>query len=309
MRLGRSRTGSGAGSLVARRGGAVLRFVLVAYGLSWAGQIAIWVYGGLEGRLFQWLAPFLMFAPAVAALVACRTEGASFIRLLSLRGRAAPLAAAVLVPVATALGAAFAIGIGLGGSPIPWTRVAGGFAVSADGPFLWSGVLSLPSLLADVVVTAVWLAIVGGLLAVGEEVGWRGYLQPRLCSRFGTYPGLLGVGLLWAFWHLPLLLLGYVFPQAPVVGGFLLFPCIGIGMSFFLGWLRDASGGIWAPVLAHGSYNAFFGTLVFTMSFGRSTWGAYLIIVALTLATGALSLPLLRPTREGVPVIETPSAP
>jgi len=235
-----------------------------------------------------------MFTPALAALLACRKEGTSFLELLRLRGRAAPLIAAVLVPLATALVTAFAIAGWLGGGPTPWARVAGGFAVPASGPFLWSGVLSLPSLLADVVVTAVWLAIVGGILAVGEEVGWRGYLQPRLCSRFGIYPGLLAVGLLWAFWHLPLLLLGYVFPAAPVTGALLLFPSIGIAVSYFFGWLREASGGIWAPVLGHGSYNAFFSTLVFSMSFGRSTWGAYLIIVALTLATGVLSVPLLR---------------
>lgn len=37
----------------------------------------------------------------------------------------------------------------------------------------------------------------------GEEMGWRGYVLPRLQSRHSALVSSLIVGLLWGFWHLP----------------------------------------------------------------------------------------------------------
>jgi membrane protease YdiL (CAAX protease family) len=37
----------------------------------------------------------------------------------------------------------------------------------------------------------------------GEEIGWRGYLLPKLSARVGLRAASLMVGVIWACWHLP----------------------------------------------------------------------------------------------------------
>lgn len=45
---------------------------------------------------------------------------------------------------------------------------------------------------------------VGGPIA--EELGWRGFRQPRLQARIGSGYAVLVIGFAWSLWHLPLLL-------------------------------------------------------------------------------------------------------
>ena len=59
--------------------------------------------------------------------------------------------------------------------------------------------------------------------ALGEEVGWRGYMMPRLKERFGLLNGRLLGGVVWGVWHWPLMLLvGYEYGTnylgAPLLG-------------------------------------------------------------------------------------------
>ncbi len=44
------------------------------------------------------------------------------------------------------------------------------------------------------------------LFALGEEIGWRGYLLPKL-SGLGPVRAALLAGLLHGLWHLPIILL------------------------------------------------------------------------------------------------------
>jgi membrane protease YdiL (CAAX protease family) len=64
--------------------------------------------------------------------------------------------------------------------------------------------LLMINLLANVVIGILPLTFVVG--PFGEELGWRGYLLPRLLEKFHPIKFSLLIGIIWACWHLPLFL-------------------------------------------------------------------------------------------------------
>ena len=53
--------------------------------------------------------------------------------------------------------------------------------------------------------------------ALGEEIGWRGFLMPRLMS-LGKTKAYLILGVIWGLWHLPLIIVGFNYPDTPLLG-------------------------------------------------------------------------------------------
>jgi len=95
----------------------------------------------------------------------------------------------------------------------------------------------------------------GFFCAFGEELGWRGYLLPRLIQAGWPYP--LGLsGLVWGTWHFPFIMLtGYA--HGAVALSLLMFTLLTVLFGVFIGWLRLASGSVWVAAMAHASFNAF----------------------------------------------------
>lgn len=148
------------------------------------------------------------------------------------------------------------------------------YALAVGLPFLAAGVafagflalggrhtVSLPGDLPMVALPVVLVVnvVVGGALA--EELGWRGVVLPALRSRYGTFGAGVGVGLLWAFWHLPL----YVLPGVGLaVAGFpfVWFVPVVVGYSLVMAWLADRTGHALAPaVVFHAATNTAAGSL------------------------------------------------
>jgi membrane protease YdiL (CAAX protease family) len=107
-------------------------------------------------------------------------------------------------------------------------------------------------------------------LYLGEEFGWRGYLQIRLLA---DRPALAAVatGLIWGVWHYPLVLLGYQYPDRPQLG-LAVMPVSGVMLSIFFGWLQSATGSVWTPSLAHSATNILGGSLVALLYMGGPNW-------------------------------------
>lgn len=124
--------------------------------------------------------------------------------------------------------------------------------------------LSLQTLFLIQTVSALTYApLLNTLAALGEEVGWRGALYPRLKARFGSLRGRLLGGVIWGVWHWPVkIFVGYNYGTAywgaPVLGPLVFcLGCVALGTLFDA--LYDKTRCIWIPALAHGAFNAFAG--------------------------------------------------
>jgi uncharacterized protein len=75
------------------------------------------------------------------------------------------------------------------------------------GVYLWAAAfdepLRLPSF-TQWLGTFLSLALINGLFSIGEELGWRGFMLPRMFARHGWLNAALLTGLLWSIWHFPL---------------------------------------------------------------------------------------------------------
>lgn len=84
---------------------------------------------------------------------------------------------------------------------------------------------------------------------LGEEYGWRFFLQPLFQKRFGLKGGVLLLGLIWGLWHLPLNLF-YYSPDTWFISVVLqLITCISLAIFFGYGYLKTQN--IWVPVVMH----------------------------------------------------------
>ena len=102
------------------------------------------------------------------------------------------------------------------------------------------------------------MGVVGSMAhALGEEIGWRGFLLPRLVGRAGFTGGCFLSGCIWAVWHYPALLLADYNSGTPHGYALTCFTLLVIGDAFIFGWFRLKSGSLWPAAMLHASHNLF----------------------------------------------------
>lgn len=127
--------------------------------------------------------------------------------------------------------------------------------------------------------------------ALGEELGWRGFLVPQL-AKVTSFRGVaLTSGIIWSLWHYPLILFADYNGAGPRWYSIACFTVMVIGISFVFAWMRLKSGSFWPCMLLHGSHNvfiqAFFDPLTRPApitNYMIGEFGAGLAIVAIILA-------------------------
>jgi len=225
----------------------LLVYFVLAYAFAWAlaPLITISPMYGLPG----------LFAPALAAIIVSgviggRTQVSSLLRKLTV-WRVNP------VWYLVALGLPFLIS----------------FIASAPGKYLNSNSSYELAPLTP-------LGLVVFVLVVGEELGWRGYAQPGLETRYSPLVAAIILGVLWGFWHLP----NFFIPGLPhyeiPLPAFVIYIT---SLSVLAAWLlKNTRGSVLIATLLHGATNTF-GFLTPGLDTATRWW-----LIALAYAVAAL---------------------
>jgi membrane protease YdiL (CAAX protease family) len=228
--------------------GRIVTFLALTFGLSTIFYVKI-ITGG-EG-IDPWVLP-LMWCPAISAILTKLIFDRNLKGLGWKPGPAKWLGLAYLLPI---LYGAVIYGIvwlvGLGGFT---TEVVAGVA-SQLGMANASGVQMVA---VYALVFATYGFLMQGTGAFGEELGWRGFLFPELerMTSFTT-ASLIG-GIVWALYHLPLILFSDYHSSTPIAFAVVIFFISAIARSFLHNWFRARSGSVWPNVFLHASHNTFF---------------------------------------------------
>jgi uncharacterized protein len=252
----------GTTEMMRQRRGDLTLYLAVAFGGGWAAQLGVLALVRLlelPSRLLPLLllgaAPLLMWPPAIGALlVRARARRAGGDVELGVRWPPglwrwllAAWAGTVLLVLLTALFSLPFNPFDAEFTPMREAFEASGQPMPASAGFMLAAQLALALVLAP---------FINSIFALGEELGWRGFLAPALVARMGLVRGVLLHGAIWGVWHAPLIGLGgHNYPQHPLPGIFLFIAfCTGYGT--FLAWLRQGSRSVWPATLAHATLNA-----------------------------------------------------
>ncbi|MDN6637832.1 MAG: CPBP family intramembrane metalloprotease, partial [Yaniella sp.] len=240
----------------------VTLFIIVTFALTWLVVLPLYFIN--DPQLFQTLylplALLMMGIPAFVSWgIVCKTQPKG--------QRAAALGFSRPRPVGKFLGylgLAFIIPIGIVLLSLPIAAALGLYTPDLANfsglqqVFEEAGAGSMPvemMLLSQIVNVVIAAWVLNVLPALGEEIGWRGWLTPQLLP-LGAIPTIAITGVIWGLWHTPLILLGHNYPHLPgwqaVI--FMVVFCILIGG--ILAWLSIRTRSVWPAALGHSTINA-----------------------------------------------------
>ncbi len=118
------------------------------------------------------------------------------------------------------------------------------------------------------------LAIAASLpIALGEELGWRGFLMPEVARTGSFRDSVVFTAIVWALWHVPVMIWGGYNAGTPLWYGLLWFAVSVTGTTVILGWLRFASNSVWPCALYHAVHNTLVQSVFDAASDGpRAPW-------------------------------------
>lgn len=290
----------------------IVIFVAISFGLAWLFALPLWLGEGLESPAMMVVAVATMATPTIAALImvffidrpARRAHTLGLWPLKPVRRLIGYSVLGIFVPIALVL-VALPIGALFGVYPADFVNFSGFeqtllAQTGADGP----SDLPIPTatLVAIQLIMMPLAAIINLAPALGEELGWRGWLLPKLMP-LGAVPAILISGVIWGLWHSPLVLLGYNYPDESgwVATLMMIGMCTIFGAIF--GWLRLRSDSVWPAALAHAAFNGAGGSmLIFAMAgehidrtqatvLGWSGWIVPIALVIVLIATGKFRAP------------------
>lgn len=250
-------------------------FLIISFIFSWILFTLPLAFGDMDAvtkqLTTQGLWAIAMWGPGIAAIVATlyveRKPFSSF-RLNTLGPKRFYLWAWFLPVVLTLIGWAFTLLFGIAKMDMDFTMIRTMLESTPGG----SEVPVMVVIIAQTIQALTIGPLINVLFTMGEELGWRGYLLPKLLP-LGQWKAVLLSGLIWGVWHAPAILQGHNYPGYPILGVFMMIIfCILLGA--IISWMYLNTKSPWVAALAHGSVNAVAGLPVlflapgFNMAFG-----------------------------------------
>ena len=240
----------------------ILLFVVLAYGFAWIIWLALWLSGvGLNSPWSQLASIVAMWMPALAVFllgkITNQSSGIKSKLVVNLKRNWRFYLLAIWLPaVISFLGAGLYFLVFPSNFSLSFEFIQ---AILQEKGILQSPIPLSSLVLIQILASLTYAPFLNSLFALGEEIGWRGYLYPALRERFSLVQTHVLLGLIWSLWHLPINLQGYnygltyfAYPVLGIVAMFLF--CFSIGI--LLSWLMEKTGSIWASALFHGAINA-----------------------------------------------------
>jgi len=119
------------------------------------------------------------------------------------------------------------------------------------------------------------LGIIGTMSrALGEEIGWRGFLVPELYKKMGFTGTALFSGVVWTLIHYPVLIWADYNSGTPTWYALICFSVLVMSASFIFAWMRLRSGSLWTGAILHASHNLYIQGIFtpLTRDTGKTAW-------------------------------------
>ena len=247
--------------------GKVIKYLIWTFLLAYVIQFgAAYLYNSVNKIAGQLVIAVMMFVPALGVLLAgAKLKGMGW--KPQIRRNIGSILTAWLAPlILPAIGAALYFLFFPGHFDLSGGYLAASGGAEALEQMETQGITYPLYVLIGVIGSVTYAPLINVYPALGEEIGWRGFLYPQLKKRFGRRKGLILGGVIWGAWHWPLVwLIGYEYGTAAgneagywgfPVSGMLLFALFTVILGILHDWLCEKSGSIWVPALFHGAVNA-----------------------------------------------------
>ncbi len=250
-------------------------FLVITFIFSWTLFLAPLAFGDMDATTkqlaIQGLWATAMWGPGIAAIIVTlfvAKKPFSSLRLNTLGPKRFYLWAWLLPIPLTIFGGLLTVLFGMAVLDLEFTMMRSAMESAAGGGAIPVGLI----VLVQIAFAFTLGPLINVVFALGEELGWRGYLLPQLLP-LGQWKAMVVSGAIWGVWHAPAILQGHNYPGYPVLGVFMMIIfCVLLGI--IISWMYLNTKSPWVAALAHGSVNAVAGLPVlflvpgFNMAFG-----------------------------------------
>ena len=222
----------------------VIVFCTIVFAITYLLEFWLWLSGGLKAPFATVVLMGAMYIPLISAVIVVKFIEHESLRKYGIsKGKLKYYIYSLIYPLAViAIGLTFIVILG---------------TTEIDFTLSMYSARVIP--IYFIIINLALAPFINFIPSLGEEYGWRGFLQQKLIEKYSLLKGLLLTGTIWGLWHAPVILMGYNYPSHPNLIGVSAFTIWTILVGFFLGWLRIKSKSVFPGALGHGAINAYIG--------------------------------------------------